>query len=64
MAAELGAVLPETYAATKLAVRRPLIEAARRLATETDAAVLAYWCSAEVLRQIEEFATRSIKRRS
>ncbi|MBX3413104.1 MAG: enoyl-CoA hydratase/isomerase family protein [Pirellulales bacterium] len=63
VAAELGAVLPATFAETKRAVRRPMIEAAQRIARETDAAVLAHWCSPEVLRQIEEFAARNIKRR-
>jgi len=63
VAEELGAVLPSTFATTKLAVRRPMIETARRVAAETDAAVLAHWTSPEVLKQIEEFAARTIKRR-
>lgn len=63
VAAELGAVLPATFAATKHAVRRSMFEAARRVAAETDAAVLEYWCSPAVLQQIEEFAARNIKRR-
>jgi enoyl-CoA hydratase len=64
VAAEMGAVLRTTFVTTKLAVRRPMIETARRVAAETDAAVLAHWCSPEVLRQIEAFAARTIKRRA
>src|SRR5262249_13542167 len=42
---ELAAIPPATFTATKLAVRRPLIEAARRQAALTDAAVLEQWCA-------------------
>jgi enoyl-CoA hydratase len=60
---ELAAIPPATFTATKLAVRRPLIEAARRQAALTDAAVLEQWCAPETLRQVAAFAEQTIKRR-
>ena len=62
VAKELGALLPETFKATKLAVRRPLFEAVQRTAPG-DAAVIDYWCSREVLKQMTGFAERHIKRK-
>jgi enoyl-CoA hydratase/carnithine racemase len=62
VARDLGALLPATFTATKLAVRRPLIEAAQRSAAG-DAAVMDYWCSKEALEQMTAFAERNIKRK-
>lgn len=64
VAQELAAIPAETYAATKLAVRRPMIEAARRQAEVSDPQILDHWCSPEVLKHIGEFAARTIKRSS
>jgi len=46
-----------------LAVRRPLIEAARQQARLTGEAVVQHWCASETLRSIAAFAERAIKRR-
>lgn len=62
VAKEMGAILPATFAATKLAVRRPMIEAARRESAH-DMAIIEYWGSAEVLEQVKQFVERTIKRR-
>ena len=64
VAEELGSIPPSAYTATKLAVRRPMIEAARRQAALTDEAVLAQWCAPATLRQVAAFAGQTIKRRS
>jgi enoyl-CoA hydratase len=64
VAQEMAAIRPTTFTATKMAVRQPMIEAARRQAALTDAAVLEYWCSPETLREVAAFAERTIKRRS
>ena len=63
VAGELAAIPAATYAATKLAVRRPLIEAAERQAALEDAATVERWCSAEMLANIAAFVERTIKRR-
>lgn len=63
VAEELAAVPPLVFAATKLAVRRPMIEAARRQAALGDAAVVEHWCSLETLAQMAAFADKAIKRR-
>jgi enoyl-CoA hydratase len=63
VAQELAAIPASTYRATKLAVRRPMIEAARRQAALTDAAALEQWCSPEALRDVARFAEQAIKRR-
>jgi enoyl-CoA hydratase len=63
VAEELAAILPAAFAETKLAVRRPMIEAARSQAALTDAAVLEHWCAPETLRQVTAFAEQAIKRR-
>jgi enoyl-CoA hydratase len=63
VAEELAAIPPATFAATKLAVRRPMIEAARRQAALTDEALLERWCAPETLRQVAAFAEQTIKRR-
>jgi enoyl-CoA hydratase len=62
VAEELASIPPATFAATKLAVRRPMIEAARHQAALTDEAVLAQWCAPETLRQVAAFAAQTIKR--
>ncbi len=63
VAEELAAVPPATYAATKLAVRRPMIETAERLTNAEDAAIIERWCSPQVLASVTEFAARAIKRK-
>jgi enoyl-CoA hydratase len=63
VAAELAAIPAATFAATKQAVRRPMIEAARRESARTDAAVLEHWCAPETLRQVAAFAEQTIRRR-
>jgi enoyl-CoA hydratase len=63
VAEELAAICPATFAATKSAVRRPLIESARLQAQRTDATVLEQWCAPETLRQVEAYVERTLKRR-
>jgi enoyl-CoA hydratase len=63
VAAELGAIPSAVYSATKLAVRRPMIESAREQASRTDAAALAHWLAPETTRQIAKFAEQAIKRK-
>jgi enoyl-CoA hydratase len=59
VANELGAFLPEAYRATKVQVRRPLLEAARR-ESAYDAAAVDHWCSPAVLAELRKFAERNI----
>jgi enoyl-CoA hydratase len=63
VAEELAAIPAAAFAATKLAVRQPMIEAARRQSALTDSAVLEHWCAPETLRQVAAFAEQAIKRR-
>src|SRR5262245_650321 len=63
VAAELAAIPPATFTTTKWAVRRPMIEAARRETARTDLAVLDHWCSPETLRHVAAFAEQTIRRR-
>jgi enoyl-CoA hydratase len=63
VANEMGAVPAETFTATKLAVRRPMIEAAQR-ESASNATVLNEWCSPDTLANIAAFAERNIKRKS
>jgi enoyl-CoA hydratase len=63
VAKELASIPAATFAATKLAVRLPMIEAARRQAALTDEALLDRWCAPETLRQVAAFAEQTIKRR-
>jgi enoyl-CoA hydratase len=63
VARELAMLLPATYAATKLTVRQPMIEAARRREAD-DPAVIDSWCSAEVRERMSEFVERTIKRKA
>jgi enoyl-CoA hydratase len=60
---ELAAIPATAFTVTKLAVRQPLIEAARRQTALTEAAVLEHWCAAETLRHVAAFAEQTIKRR-
>lgn len=62
LAEELAAIPAATFATTKLAVRRSMIDAAREQGRQTDAAILDYWCSPAVLEQMSRFAARTIKR--
>jgi enoyl-CoA hydratase len=62
VAEDMGEIAPDAFAATKMAIRRPMIEAARRQSELTDAAVIEHWCSPQVLERINAFATRTIKR--
>jgi enoyl-CoA hydratase len=64
VAGELGAIPPATFAATKLAIRRPLIETAQRQAAVQDPPTVERWCSPETRATIAEFAARTIKRRA
>src|SRR5262249_4574994 len=59
----LAAIPAATFTAPKLAVRRPMLEAARVQGARTDAAVLEHWCSPEALQQATKFAAQTIKRR-
>jgi enoyl-CoA hydratase len=63
VAGEMAAVSPSTFAATKLAVRRPMIEAAERQAGG-DAAIIEFWSSQEAQAQMSAFVERTIKRRA
>jgi enoyl-CoA hydratase len=60
VAEEMAALDPATFAATKLAVRRPLVEAAERQAAG-DAEIIERWCSAETLAHVASFAERMIR---
>ncbi len=63
VAGELAAIPAARFTATKLALRRPMIEAAGRLASLTDAAVLEDWCTPHTLREVAAYAERTIKPR-
>ncbi|MBX9791449.1 MAG: enoyl-CoA hydratase/isomerase family protein [Pirellulales bacterium] len=62
VAEEMAAIPPATFTATKMAVRRPMFEAARRQAELTDHERVAEWSNPETIRQIAEFAAKNIKR--
>jgi enoyl-CoA hydratase len=64
VAEELASVPASAFAATKLAVRRPWIEAAEQQSRLQDAALSEKWSAPEVLRNIAEFASRNISRGS
>jgi enoyl-CoA hydratase len=64
VAEEMAAIPPVTFTATKLAMRRPMIEAAKSQAALTDAGLLEHWCAPETLRQVAAFAENTIKRRA
>ena len=63
VAGEMATIAPAVFSATKLAVCRPMIEAARREAARTDAAVLENWCSPETLHLVSKFAEQALGRR-
>jgi len=63
IANELGAFLPETFAATKLAVRRPLFEAVEK-AIAREGEVVESWSAPDVLARIGAFVERNIKRKA
>jgi len=63
VADEMAVFPTPKFTATKLAVRRPMIESARRQAALTDSAVVDDWCSSETLAHIRAFAERSLKRK-
>jgi enoyl-CoA hydratase len=58
----LASIPPEAFKATKLAARRPMIEAAERQSSLTDAAVIDQWCAPESLQSVARFAEQAIKR--
>jgi enoyl-CoA hydratase/carnithine racemase len=62
VASELGAIPTAKFTATKLAVRRPLIDAARSQSLLTNAAVIDDWCSPETQRLIASFFERTVKK--
>jgi len=64
VAEEMAAVPAAAFTATKRAVRRPLIEAGRRLASLEETAMIEKWSSPEVLRNVADFAARTIGRRT
>jgi enoyl-CoA hydratase len=64
VAEELAAIPTATFTATKLALRRPMIEAAREQGAKTDAAVLAHWASPDTIREVARFAEQALKRRA
>jgi enoyl-CoA hydratase len=63
VAHELGAFLPEAFRVTKLQVRRPMLEAARRESVHDPAAV-EHWCSESVLAELKKFVERNIGKKS
>jgi enoyl-CoA hydratase len=62
VAEELSAIPQDAFAATKLAVRQPMIEAARRQSALTDAALIEQWCDPNTLQNAARFAKAMIKR--
>jgi len=58
----LGSIPPQAFKATKLALRRPMIEAAQRQSALSDAAVIEQWCAPETLQSVARFAEKAIKR--
>jgi hypothetical protein len=59
----MGAIPPGVFAATKLAVRRPMLEAAREQSAKTNAKVLEHWLSPETLAGVAKFVEQTIKRK-
>jgi enoyl-CoA hydratase len=62
VAEELAAIPTPTFTATKLALRRMMLEAAREQGAKTDAAVLEHWSSPGTLREAAKFVSQAIKR--
>lgn len=63
VANELGLLYPATFAATKLAVRRPLFEAVAASAP-AEAEVIDAWTSPEVFERIQAFVAQNIRRKA
>lgn len=63
IATDLAAIPAATYRATKLAVRRPLIETAQLQAQREGATIVERWCSPAVIASVQEYAARTIKAR-
>jgi enoyl-CoA hydratase len=63
VANELAAIPTPVFTATKLAVRRPMLETARAQAAKTDAAVLEHWLAPQTMAQIAKFVEQTIKRK-
>jgi enoyl-CoA hydratase/carnithine racemase len=61
---ELAAIPATAFAATKQAVRQPLLKAARHQTALTEAALMEHWCAAETLGYVAAFADQAIERRS
>lgn len=64
VADEMASIPASAFTANKQAVRRPLIEAARRQTALEETAMIEKWSSPEVLGHMAEFASRTIGRRS
>jgi enoyl-CoA hydratase len=64
VAAELAAIPATTYAATKRALRQPLVDRARHLTATDGSALIETWCAPATLRAVADFASRHIGRRS
>ena len=62
VATELGSVPTAVYTATKLQVRRPLIESGRRESAH-DIKAIEQWSSPEAMRQIAAFVEKNVKRK-
>jgi enoyl-CoA hydratase len=63
VAGEMAAIPAAAFTTTKLALRRPMIEAARLQASATDAAMTDHWCAPDTLRGVAAYAERTLKRR-
>ena len=63
VATELAAIPAAAYAANKRALRRPLLETARRVTGLEGAALVEKWCDPETLRHVADFTARHIGRR-
>jgi enoyl-CoA hydratase len=64
VAAELAAIPAACYSATKVALRRPLVERARHLTATEGQALVEKWCAPETLKDVADFAARHIGKRS
>ena len=62
VAALMAASPADSYARTKLDLRRPVIETWARLASEHDRETLEAWDSAEVRAAMKAFVERTLKR--
>jgi len=63
VAEELGRIPSATFAGTKLAVRRPMLDTATRQTDLERKSIIDYWASPEVLENITQFVERTIKKR-